>query len=88
MVVTNPILSDVSAGISELKKNPMSVVEQGDGSPVAILNRNKPVFYAVPANVYESMMDAIEDIELAALVESRKNQDEVVVSIEQLTNEL
>ena len=32
MVVTNPILSDVSAGISELKKNPMSVVEQGDGS--------------------------------------------------------
>jgi len=53
MVVTNPILSDVSAGISELKKNPMSVVEQGDGSPVAILNRNKPVFYAVPANVYE-----------------------------------
>ena len=88
MVVTNPILSNVSAGISELKKNPMSVVEQGDGSPVAILNRNKPVFYAVPANVYEDMLDTIEDIELATLVESRKNQDEVVVSIEQLTNEL
>ncbi|MBT3187339.1 MAG: antitoxin [Candidatus Thioglobus sp.] len=88
MVVTNPILSDVSAGISELKKNPMSVVEQGDGSPVAILNRNKPVFYAVPANVYESMMDAIEDIELAALVESRKNQDEVSTSVQQLINDL
>jgi antitoxin StbD len=88
MVVTNPILSDVSAGISELKKNPMSVVEQGDGSPVAILNRNKPVFYAVPANVYESMMDAIEDIELAALVESRKNQDEVPTSVQQLINDL
>jgi antitoxin StbD len=78
----------VSAGISELKKNPMSVVEQGDGSPVAILNRNKPVFYAVPANVYESMMDAIEDIELAALVESRKNQDEVSTSVQQLINDL
>jgi antitoxin StbD len=88
MVVTNPILSDVSAGISELKKNPMSVVEQGDGSPVAILNRNKPIFYAVPANVYESMMDAIEDIELAALVESRKNQDEVSTSVQQLINDL
>ena len=74
MIITNTILSDVSAGISELKKNPMSVVEQGDGSPVAILNRNKPVFYAVPANVYESMMDVIEDIELSALVESRKSQ--------------
>jgi antitoxin StbD len=66
----------------------MSVVEQGDGSPVAILNRNKPVFYAVPANVYESMMDAIEDIELAALVESRKNQDEVSTSVQQLINDL
>jgi antitoxin StbD len=55
---------------------------------VAILNRNKPVFYAVPANVYESMMDAIEDIELAALVESRKNQDEVSTSVQQLINDL
>ena len=88
MVVTNPILSDVSAGISELKKNPMSVVEQGDGSPVAILNRNKPVFYAVPANVYEDMLDTIEDIELATLVESRKNQDEVSTSVQQLINDL
>ena len=88
MIITNAILSDVSAGISELKKNPMSVVEQGDGSPVAILNRNKPVFYAVPANLYENMMDIIDDIELVALVESRKNQSEVSSSIEALTNEL
>jgi len=88
MIITNAILSDVSAGISELKKNPMSVVEQGDGSPVAILNRNKPVFYAVPANLYENMMDIIEDIELVALVESRKNQSEISSSIEALTSEL
>jgi antitoxin StbD len=88
MINTNSILSDVSAGISELKKNPMSVVEQGDGSPVAILNRNKPVFYAVPASVYENMMSVIEDIELAAIVESRKNQPEVPSSIKQLLDEL
>ncbi len=44
-----PVLADISAGISELKKNPMSVIEQGDGLPIAILNRNQPVFYAVPA---------------------------------------
>ncbi|MBT4668721.1 MAG: antitoxin [Candidatus Ruthia sp.] len=88
MINTNSILSDVSAGISELKKNPMSVVEQGDGSPVAILNRNKPVFYAVPANVYENMMSVIEDIELTAIVESRQNQPEVPSSIKQLLDEL
>lgn len=88
MITTNQILSDVTAGISELKKNPMSVVEQGEGSPVAILNRNKPVFYAVPVSVYENMMDAIEDIELAALVEARANQEEIDSSIKQLVNEL
>ena len=47
MATTHPILADVSAGISELKKNPMSVMAQGEGAPVAILNRNEPVFYAV-----------------------------------------
>ncbi len=84
MVTTHPILADVSAGISELKKNPMAVVEQGDGAPVAILNRNEPVFYAVPAAAYELLMDQLEDMELAAIVESRKNQPEIDVNIDDL----
>ncbi len=71
MITTHHILADVSAGISELKKNPMAVVDQGDGAPVAILNRNEPVFYAVPAKAFELLMDKLEDIELAALVEAR-----------------
>jgi len=84
MVITHPILADVSAGISELKKNPMAVLQQGDGAPVAILNRNEPVFYAVPAAAYELMMDKLEDIELAAIVEARKDQPEIEVSIDDL----
>lgn len=84
MVITHPILADVSAGISELKKNPMAVLQQGDGAPVAILNRNEPVFYAVPAAAYELMMDKLEDIELATLVEARKDQPEIEVSIDDL----
>jgi len=88
MITTHAILSNMSAGISELKKNPMSVIAQGDGAPVAILNRNKPVFYAVPAGIYEDMIDAIDDIELVSIVEARKNQREVEVSIEQLNSEL
>ncbi len=68
MATTHTILADISAGISELKKNPMAVVEQGDGAPVAILNRNQPVFYAVPAKAYELIMDKLEDVELAGIV--------------------
>ena len=84
MAVTHPILADVSAGVSELKKNPMAVVEQGEGAPVAILNRNEPVFYAVPAEAYELLMGKLEDMELAALVEARKDQPEIEVNIDDL----
>lgn len=82
MAVTHPILADVSAGISELKKNPMAVVAQGDGAPVAILNRNEPVFYAVPTKAFEALMDKLEDVELAAIVEARKGQPEIEINID------
>lgn len=68
------ILSDTSASISELKKNPMATVSAGDGYPVAILNRNQPAFYCVPAELYEQMLDALDDQELVKLVQERSNQ--------------
>ena len=84
MALTHPVLADVSAGISELKKNPMSVVAQGHGAPVAILNRNKPVFYAVPAAAFEALMDKLEDMELAAMVRARLDQPEIEVTLDDL----
>ncbi len=84
MVTTHSILADVSAGISELKKNPMAVVEQGDGAPVAILNRNQPVFYAVPAKAFELLLDKLEDVELAAIVKARQDMPEIQVSLDEL----
>ena len=84
MATTYSILADVSAGISELKKNPMAVVEQGEGAAVAILNRNQPVFYAVPAAAYEQLLDALEDAELAAIVKARQDMPEIEVSLDEL----
>ena len=84
MPVVHPVLANISAGISELKKNPMAVVELGEGHPVAILNRNEPVFYAVPAAAYEQLMDKLEDIELAAIVQERLDQPEIEVDIDEL----
>lgn len=84
MAATHLILADVCAGISELKKNPMAVVEQGDGAPVAIMNRSEPAFYAVPAAAFEALMDKLEDMELAALVRERENEPEIEVNIDDL----
>lgn len=78
------ILAESTTSISELKKNPMAVVDQGDGFPVAVLNRNQPAFYCVPAQAYELLMDKLEDLELAQIVEERKNQPEIKVSLDEL----
>jgi antitoxin StbD len=68
------ILAATSASVSELKKNPMGTVAAGEGFPVAILNRNEPVFYCVPAKAYEAMLDRLEDLELNALADARQGQ--------------
>jgi len=82
--MVHTVLADVTTSISELKKNPMAVVEQGEGFPVAVLNRNQPAFYCVPAEAYEALMDKLEDVELAAIVEARKGQEEIAVDINEL----
>ncbi|WP_323169534.1 type II toxin-antitoxin system Phd/YefM family antitoxin [Pantoea agglomerans] len=80
----NIILSDTSASVSELKKNPMATVNAGDGYPVAILNRNQPAFYCVPAELYEQMLNALDDQELVKLVSKRSGQRLLDVDLDAL----
>lgn len=80
----NNILSDFAVSISDLKKNPMEAVRQGDGSPIAILNHNKPAFYCVPAEAYERIMDRLENLELNALADSRSDQKRIRVSLDEI----
>lgn len=76
------ILSDTSASVSELKKNPMATVNAGEGYPVAILNRNQPAFYCVPAELYEKILEALDDNELVKLVNERSSQPLIEVDLD------
>ena len=67
------ICADVVASVSELKSNPMGTMQSSGGRPLAILNRNQPVFYCVSADLYEVMIEMIDDIELGRIIEERKN---------------
>jgi antitoxin StbD len=40
---------------------------------VAILNRNKPVTYLIPADAREATLDKLDDIKLGRLVKERKD---------------
>jgi len=66
------VLADCSASISELKKNPTSLLNEADGSAIAILNHNKPTAYLVPAETYEWLMDVLDDYELSKIIDSRR----------------
>ena len=80
--MTYLILAETTASVSELKKNPMGTVSAGEGFPVAILNRNEPAFYCVPAKAYEALMDRLEDIELNAIADARLADGKATVKVQ------
>jgi antitoxin StbD len=82
--MTYQVLTEVAASISELKANPMKVVSSGQGMPIAVLNRNEPAFYCVPAAAYEAMMELIDDVELLKIVKERLDEPAVRVTLDDL----
>ena len=82
--MSHPILADTAASISQLKANPMKVVASGHGMPIAVLNRNAPAFYCVPAAAYEAMMELIDDTQLLRLIEQRQHEASIAVTLDEL----
>ena len=76
------ILSSCSASISELKKNPTALLNEAEGSPIAILNHNVPAAYLIPAETYEWLMDKLEDSELAQIVKERAGEKSGAIEVE------
>ncbi|MDO5643707.1 MAG: type II toxin-antitoxin system Phd/YefM family antitoxin [Paracoccus sp. (in: a-proteobacteria)] len=82
--MTHIIHASVTASVTELKRNPMGTMAAGNGAAVAILNRNEPAFYCVPADEYEAMLNLIEDAELNAIADARSGGPFVRVSLDEL----
>ena len=75
------ILSEFTASITELKKNPTALLKQARTSPIAILNHNRPSAYLVPARTFEVLMDLLEDVELARMIEDRKAEMDQAIEV-------
>ena len=82
--MAHTLLAETTASVSELKRNPMGTVAAGEGFPVAILNRNEPAFYCVPAKAYEVLLNRLEDLELNAIADARRSQAEIEVQLDEL----
>jgi antitoxin StbD len=78
------VLADKAVSVSELKKNPSAVIGGANGGPVAVLNHNRVMGYMVPADVFEAMIERLEDLELAAIARARAGEQPVPVSLDDL----
>lgn len=76
-----PILSNYTASITELKKSPTQLLKQAGDEAVAILNHNVASAYLVPSSLYEKMIDIIDDYYLSKEVEERLNDGEKPVRV-------
>ena len=79
-----PLLAPSGISISDLKKNPSAAIAAAEGAPVAILNRNRPAAYLIPAETWEAILDRLDDIELTEIVRERAGEVGIPVDLADL----
>jgi antitoxin StbD len=87
MTMTNAIYASSTVSITELRRNPGAVIEEAGMSAVAILNHNRATAYLVPAEVFEIIMEQLDDIDLAEIVRNRRSGKTVKVSLDDLVTQ-
>jgi len=80
-------LEGVTATLVELQRDPMGTLRKGHGQPVAVLIQKAPAFYVVPPEVYEALMEQLDDAELVRVVKSRLADPSEPVSLDELLAE-
>lgn len=75
------LLAPFSATIAELKKSPTALLNQAQGEAIAILNRNLPTAYLVPAAAYEQLLERLEDYELGKIVKERQAEKHLAIEV-------
>jgi antitoxin StbD len=80
------IYANYTVSISQLKRNPQALIDDAHGDIIALLNRNRPTAYIVPAETFDWLMEVAEDIDLGQIIEERKSEktEAVEVGIDEL----
>lgn len=81
------ILANIVVSVSELKENPLGVMADTGGMPVALLDHNRVVGYMVPADFYEQMMarlDLVEAVSVCSTVQGMSVDLDNVVDLDAL----
>jgi antitoxin StbD len=78
------IHADLAVSVTEFKRNFAGVLATAKDAPVAVLNHNRPEVYLLSAKHYESMLNALEDMEDKRLAADRRTGPFVAVTLDEL----
>lgn len=81
MNTLSKVLAGVSTSITDFKANPNAVIEKSEGEAIAVLKSNEPCFYAVPPQLFESMVEAMEDLALLMQANARMSDGKEAIEI-------
>ena len=65
------VLAAKTTSISEFKSNPTAVLKRAGDEPFAVLTNNKPSFYVIQPELYESIVELLFDAQITPLVKKR-----------------
>jgi antitoxin StbD len=78
------IYANKTVSVTELKRNLSSVLKEAGDDAVAVLNHNKPEAYLLSADLYERLLQRLEDHEDALLARERAGGPFVDVTLDEL----
>jgi len=78
------IYAETVVSVDELKRDTASVLERSESEPVAIFDHDQPAAYLISAELYESLLDTLDDLALGDLVKQRQGRERIRVSIDDL----
>lgn len=78
------VLADRVVSVSELKKNPSTVMRDAQEGPIAVLNNNRIMGYLISVDVFETMIERLDDMDLAELACARGHEVSEPVSLNDL----
>jgi antitoxin StbD len=78
----NKLLATKSTSISEFKENPNAILKEADGEPFVVLTNNKPSFYVIRPDLYESFAELLLEVRLTPTLNKRLSRLEKAISVE------
>ena len=74
--------SYLSVSMTEFKKNSAKIVRSADRKPVAVLNHNKPAFYMLAPELFEALLEELDDKELVEIARQRLSTKDDIVMVD------